>query len=66
MSDIDPASELDSFEPDYKAKCVNCDQSPCVTGVKNGEVVYKSEMCGPCTFGTAAALDTDWWNGGKD
>lgn len=62
MSDM----ELDSFEPDYQAVCEVCEQSPCVTGVKGGKVVYKSGMCGPCTFGTAAALDVAWWNGNAD
>ena len=54
--------EIDKYEPDYASKCENCDQSPTVTGVKNDKVVYDSGMCGPCTFGTAEALDPDWWN----
>lgn len=52
---------LDTFAPDYEKKCCNCEQSPVVTAVKNGEVVYCSEMCGPCTFGEAACIDPDEW-----
>jgi Lon protease-like protein len=58
--------DLDRFEPDYDAKCENCGQTPCVTGMKAGQVVYESRMCGPCTFGTAAALDEAWWNDTDD
>lgn len=58
--------KIDSYEPDWDAKCCNCGQSPVVTAVKDGEVVNNFEMCGPCTFGTAKALDTDWWNGDDD
>lgn len=48
--------------PDYENKCENCGQSPVVTGTdENGKVVYRSKMCGPCTFGEAAALDPDNW-----
>lgn len=57
---------VDSFEPDYDRKCYNCGQSPVVTGVMGGKVVYDSEMCGPCTFGTAEALAPTWWNEGED
>lgn len=52
------------YEPDYEVECENCGQTPCVTGVciTTKRVVYESDMCGPCTFGTAAALDIEWWN----
>jgi hypothetical protein len=53
---------IDSYEPDYKQHCIVCGQSPTVTAVKDGEVVYESEMCGPCTFGEAACLDPKEWN----
>ena len=57
---------IDSYEPDYDCECENCGQSPCVTAVKDGEVVHHTDMCGVCTFGTAKALDPDWWNGDDD
>ena len=64
---IGPATaELDSFEPDYKETCEVCNQSPTVTGLHKGKVVYRSGMCGVCTFGTARALATDWWNSNED
>lgn len=59
---INDVVAIDSYEPDYESKCCNCDQSPAVTGVKNGKVVYHSDMCGPCTFGEAACLDPKEWN----
>ena len=55
-------TELDSYEPDYATECVNCGQRPTVTGVKDGEVVVSTEMCGPCTWGEAAMLDPEMWN----
>lgn len=58
----DNVQEIDKFEPNYKGKCCNCDQSPTVTAVKDGKVVVDWEMCGPCTFGTAQAIDPLNWN----
>ena len=54
--------EVESYEPDYTSECMVCGQSPVVTVVREGEVIHSTEMCGPCTFGTAKALDPDWWN----
>jgi hypothetical protein len=52
---------LDSFAPDHGTRCEVCGRSPCVTGLQSGQVVYQSRMCGPHTFGTAAASDPDNW-----
>jgi hypothetical protein len=54
--------QIDSFKPDYRRKCVNCEQTPTVTGVKDGKVIYRSEMCGPCTWGEAETLDPSTWD----
>lgn len=51
--------EIDSYQPDYENKCENCGQSPIVIGVKDGDIVYTSGMCGPCTFGEAACLNPE-------
>lgn len=56
----DPGT-IDSFEPDYGARCEVCDESPCGIGVKAGQVVYQSDMCGPCTFGTADSINPANW-----
>lgn len=53
--------ELEKFEPDYTERCFRCEQSPCVVGVVGDKEAFRSEMCGPCTFGTADALDPDNW-----
>lgn len=53
---------VDRFEPDYKRYCCNCDDTPVVTGVKDGKVVYQGEMCGVCTWGEAKMLDPRKWN----
>ena len=56
--------QIVEYKPDYSRCCDICGQTPVVTGVNvSGEVIYDSEMCGVCTFGTAQALDPDWWNG---
>lgn len=52
---------LDSFVPDHGAHCEVCGKSPCVTGLQAGRVVYRSGMCGPHTFGTAAATEPENW-----
>jgi len=54
--------QIDSYEPDYKRYCCNCGSKPVVTGVKNGKVVYRGEMCGPCTWGESAMSDPKEWN----
>ena len=54
--------EIDSFQPDYAHECDNCGQSPVVTGIRRGTVIYLSGMCGPCTWGEAAMLDPEEWN----
>ena len=54
--------EIDGFEPDYCEKCTVCGASPTVSAVKGRAEVYSTEMCGPCTFGTAAALDPSTWD----
>lgn len=56
--------EIDGYEPDYEDSCMNCEQSPTVTAVSKGEVVYQWHLCGPCMFGTAQALDSTTWNTG--
>lgn len=53
--------ECDSYEPDYEAKCDVCEQSPCVTVVKNGKVIAHIGLCGVCCFGEAACLDPKEW-----
>lgn len=52
---------IETFVPDYKHKCEVCEQKPVVTGVTLGKVVYRSGMCGPCTFGSADAIDPEDW-----
>jgi len=66
MSEENKPVYLDSYEPDYEQECENCGQTPVVTGVAKGKVVYDSGMCGPCTFGTARAIDPAWWNSDED
>lgn len=57
----DEIIKLDHWEPDYEERCEVCGHSPCVTGVKDGRVVYQAHMCGACTWGEAACLDPANW-----
>ena len=66
MADEPKVIEIDSYEPDYDSTCDCCGQSPVVTAVKDGVVVHSTEMCGVCTFGTARAMDPEWWNSDDD
>lgn len=52
---------VDTFEPDYEAKCINCGESPTVLGVKGGKVVFAPGLCGPCTWGDADCIDPANW-----
>lgn len=54
--------QVDKYEPDYSRKCCNCGQKPVVTAVKDGKVVYKGDMCGPCTWGESAMINPENWN----
>lgn len=49
-----------TFEPDYESECCNCGQTPVVVLI-DGDISHDSSMCGVCFFGTADALDVDWW-----
>lgn len=53
--------EVDEYVPDYKHRCINCEQTPVVTAVKDGKVVFSTEMCGPCTWGEAETIDPSNW-----
>lgn len=51
-----------NYKPDYKRKCENCGQSPCVVAeYSDGSEDYEFEMCGPCTFGSAKCIDPEEW-----
>lgn len=50
------------FVPDYHSQCLVCEESPTVTVVEDGKIVSSPGLCGPCTFGTAQALDPSQWN----
>lgn len=58
----DQVTEVDRFVPDYTHRCSNCGNTPVVTAEKDGKIVYQGELCGPCTWGIAAALDPRTWN----
>jgi len=62
MSADEPATEIDSYEPNYSNECECCGTCGTVMAVKDGKVIHDSGMCGVCVFGTAKALDPDWWN----
>ena len=54
---------IDRYEPDWETSCEVCGQTPTVTGVRDGKIVLHVAMCGPCTWGEAACLDPEEWNG---
>lgn len=66
MSTTNPQSvheiiQIDNWKPNYKTPCQNCGQTPTVTAVKDGKVVYDNKMCGPCTWGEAETIDPENW-----
>ena len=53
-------------KPNYDERCVVCDQSPVVDLYDpenpDEDIPYhKTDLCGPCCFGTASAIDPDTW-----
>jgi len=48
-----PTVQKGDLRPDWNARCLNCDSTP---------VVPLTGLCGPCNFGTAAAVNGDWWD----
>jgi len=62
----EPASEpqgiaVDEWVPNYGRRCEVCGETPCVTGVRNGAVVYDGSLCGVCTWGDTALADPGRW-----
>ena len=49
------------YIPDYEIECINCGQTPTVNIFQNGLIQSQTELCGPCCFGEADALDPDNW-----
>ena len=56
-----PKPDTTEFVPDYEIECCNCEQTPTVTIFQDGLIWAQSELCGPCYFGEADALDPDNW-----
>ena len=55
--------KIDRYDPDYDNPCGNCGVVPTVLGLnKNGEIIYDSEVCGPCFFGEDETIDPETWN----
>jgi hypothetical protein len=46
------------FRPSWEESCMCCGQTPVVGA--------KGDMCGPCFFGTAEAVNGGWWDDGAD
>lgn len=57
---------IDSYQPDYSRRCEVCGADHVVTGVKDGKVVYRGDMCGVCTWGESEMVDPANWNGDND
>ncbi|WP_322092778.1 hypothetical protein [Paraburkholderia bannensis] len=52
---------VDAWVPDYGRKCENCGETPVVTGVADGRVVYNGSLCGVCSWGNSAAANPANW-----
>lgn len=52
----------EQYEPSYDTVCTVCSQTPVVVAVSSTKERIELDLCGPCCFGTARALDVDWWN----
>ena len=61
MMNITPRFPDDGMIPHEDGQCRFCDQSPTVALEIKGQMVHDTELCGPCYFGTAKALDSSKW-----
>jgi hypothetical protein len=52
---------VDEWVPDYGRVCAMCGESPVVTGVRDGKVVFAGSLCGVCTWGDEACSDPSRW-----
>lgn len=52
----------DTFEADYDNVCTVCGNTPTVVALMPDKEKTEFDLCGPCCFGTARALDVEWWN----
>jgi hypothetical protein len=59
--EVGESMTVDAWVPDYDQKCFVCGESPTVTGVVDGHVVYDGGMCGACTWGNASDRDPANW-----
>jgi hypothetical protein len=55
------ADAIEKFVPNYGRQCEVCGQTPCVTGMRDGKVVYDGTKCGVCTWGDPALADAGRW-----
>lgn len=49
------------YKPDYDNTCIFCGLSPVVNITTDKAIVYKTMMCGLCTFGTVDAINPEKW-----
>ena len=57
---------MSEYVPDYNQQCEVCGESPTVMVAEKDQITHDFNLCGVCTFGTAKALDVDWWNNPLD
>jgi hypothetical protein len=62
MTTTREVTEIDSFEPDYDDACSACGESPTVVAMRYGQIVSRTHLCGPCTWGEAAMKNPREWN----
>lgn len=54
-----------SYISNYSGLCDVCGDTPTVVVVAKNEPVRHLNLCGPCCFGTAEALDPSYWETSK-
>jgi hypothetical protein len=52
---------IDWWVPDDGRQCEACGQSPCVSGMTDGVVVYEGALCGVCTWCEPRCADPANW-----
>lgn len=50
-----------SLVPNYERPCENCEQVPTVDVYEGDKLGWHMDLCGPCAFGEADAIDPENW-----
>jgi hypothetical protein len=58
---VDTQAAVEQWVPDWGVACRVCGGLPCAAGLRDGQVVFESHLCGICAFNDDDCVDPDKW-----